>query len=280
MNEQPKLLHEHDAAFFVLEAWRRGLEQAGERPLALSIGSGDHKRDYIGLSSAGACGRQTGFQGLGYPATPLTLDTHHAFHDGHLLEADTAGILSLAGITVDKVGMEVSPGLEGVLGHIDGIITHFLGGRMLLEHKTMRVYPWKRIIGESRRTDFPENVLEDHPGGYELRPGTLEREQRHQWLQIQTYLYSLHQSKNHRDVLVAVYFARSRESNKVAVEVIPYDSEAAREEVDRLGVIAALVREVRVPGADYDPTSKDWQCRYCRYREACIEVGNSEGGEL
>ena len=259
----------------VASAWKKGLADPKKSVPARTIARGSEKRNYVGMSQAGSCGRAVTL-GLLAPeaSSPLSMQSMLTFHDGDLLEVDTVAILSVGGLEIDGRGREMSRICSEetqVKGHIDGQFFWELNRQLyLFEHKTMRGFPFQKLIGKKRGDPNPQNVQSMEDGVYILEPGTVESAYPNYAHQVQCYMQG-------DDYTGCAFFVRCKDEASIAIEMIEKNVDVADDMLDSLWALADNVDNGMIAPRDYDP-HKDWKCdaKYCRYREACLKIGKGQ----
>ena len=275
------IISDVDLGRLVLEAWAKGLRK-DTGGLTFSD-SHDEARNYVGMSSAGGCQRQAAFAALPeVEGEPYDSTTLVAFRSGHLLEADSREALRAGGLYIESAGREF--GVNGVYGHIDGLCflrwdqfeagPPYEGERILFEHKTLRSYPFRKMLGQKGFKRDAEAVRADYSydGGHLLIPGTLRQESPHNEAQMQCYMHAIRLSKLAIDR--AIYFGRGVEQGEVCVEIVRFHEETAVAEMTILEEAVSLKASGQIPPRSFDPHGDAWNCRYCSYRTLCIEAGD------
>jgi hypothetical protein len=238
----------------VKQALDRGAQLLRERERGT-----EKKRNYIRLSSAGACVRQLYLLESGEAeAEPLSAETLRIFDVGTtrgvgMAEAIEAGLSGPDGKDPCEWFFHaegtVLLSVEGVSvpGHTDLLAESLLGWRVLYEFKTMNPYAWKRLDeGDARSI------------GEQYRA------------QLGCYWQALDQPEQ------AFFVAEDKGTSQHKVIEVPRDvlEEGAKAGSENLAAAIRAVREKRKPERPYPAKASgelEWPCRYCSVADACWE---------
>lgn len=243
------------------------------------------------LSATGHCMRQQYYDALQLPGAPKAATNLMEMHDGNIHEQDIKDLLRRGGFTIGREEMRATKnygdeiylyldaeGETKVTGHIDGEISGpGLHIPHLLECKSMSFM---------RFVDFAMNGIEQsHPDYYQQVQGYIAAEMQHpkgqMWpgcvFVVKAKDSSAVRSKNRGwrgDTIWTMMGKKGPDewvdlanTSKLAIEVIPFDLEAAQSVVGRQAQLAYHIAHRAVPDREYKKSS--WVCNWCDHKDRC-----------
>jgi len=197
---------------------------------------------YLGLSQAGRCPRQSAYQLLGFEHNGKEKDSRSkiVFYMGDVTEMMVYLLAKLAGCEIEKGGLNqervsFKVGDKEVYGHPDGLYNGHL-----VEIKSMTSFSFK---------DFQKGIIE---------PSYLS--------QINTYLDALGLEK-------CIMIALNKDSGVLGEQIITKDPDIVAKAHDTLKLVLESTKE-DLPKGWYSPDEKGfypWNCLYCSYWKTCHE---------
>lgn len=221
------------------------------------------------LSSAGKCARALAFDLAGFPRPAFTPEAERRMELGHAFEALVIARLVTDGYEVTRQQSLV--GLEGVPGHIDGLIAGPSMPLRLLEIKSMGASSWR---------DWTANGIQRARAPY-LRA---------YYSQVQAYMEGLRSDGLEVNACHFVVAFRDDDSAdptatdfEVQTELVHYDALEVSRVRDRLrraqaGGHGEALREYTLDESGFLAPA----CKWCDHRELCwgalqvVKVGRSE----
>lgn len=198
-------------------------------------------RKTLRLSSIGKCMRQQWFTAKGYPAEPVSPRASIIFWQGDLIEACTNALAKMAKVDIRREQEEVE--LEGIKGHIDGVLYENDEPKAVVEIKSMADYSFKRFEKEGIDNTF----------GYTS-----------QGIAYATAL----------DLNSVVWVATNKNTGAMAEYLFTVTDEMKRDIVKRVQELKKLVNSWVMPFREYYP-EKDGklpvQCQYCGHKHNCYK---------